>query len=252
MKTVSARQMLITFVPSIFILAAIAVVSVLFQVSMPAMTQDVTAVAKIHPLSGILSNLGILLWCAAASTCFFAAMTLRNAKPRDTYRFLLSSALLSSYLLLDDFFQFHEDLASRYLGLDEKIVYAALGVAVSAYFIAFRRVILRTHFGVLALALGFLGTSVVIDSILSPWLWRLGHWEYFFEDGTKWLGIASWCSYYVHSSHQLLVSTIGLSNNAVQSDGSAVSQAVTNQSEAYQYEGRDKHTRREKHLDTEL
>ncbi len=213
MKTVSARQLLITLIPSILILVAMATVSVLFQVSMGAMTRDVTAIANIHPLSGILSNLGVLLWCAAASICAFAAMTLRNVKPRDTFWFLLSSALLSAYLLFDDFFQFHERLASRYLGLNEKVVFAALGVVVSAYLIAFRRVILRTNVGVLLLALGFLATSVVIDSILESWLSRqIGHWSYLFEDGAKWLGIASWCSYYVHTSHQLLVSTFGLPN----------------------------------------
>lgn len=218
MKTVSARQLLITFIPSISFLVAVALVSILFQVSMPALTGDVTAIAKIHPLSGILSNLGVLLWCAAASICVFAAVTLRNVKPSDTFWFLLSSALLSAYLLFDDFFLFHEELAFRYLGLNQKVVYAALGIAVSAYIIAFRRVILRTNFGVLLLALGFLATSVATDAILEPWLWRLGHWEYFFEDGAKWLGIASWCSYYVHTSHQLLVSTFSLPNSAIRAD----------------------------------
>jgi len=218
MKTVSAWQLLITFIPSLSILVAMVVVSAFFQVSITTMTRDVTAIANIHPLSGILSSLGILLWCAAASICFFAAVTLRNVKPRDTFWFLLSSALLSTYFLFDDFFQFHEALASRYLGLNEKVVYAALGIALSVYLVVFRRVILRTNFGVLLLALGFLATSVVIDAILEPWLWRLGHWEYFFEDGAKWLGIAGWCSYYVHTSRQLFVSTFGLPNNAIQSD----------------------------------
>jgi len=218
MKTVSEQQLLITFIPSGSILVALVVVSVLFQVSIPAMTRDVTAIANIHPLSGILSSLGILLWCAAASICGFAAMTLRNVNPRDTFWFLLSSALLSAYLLFDDFFLFHEDLASRYLGLNEKIVFAALGIAVATYLIVFRQVILRTNFGVLLLALGFLTTSVVIDSILERWMSRLGDWEYFLEDGAKWLGIAGWCSYYVDTSHQLLCSTFGRPNNAIQSD----------------------------------
>ena len=71
MKTVSARYLLIVFVPSISILLAVAVVSVLFKVSIPDMTRDVTALANIHPLSGVLSNLGILLWCSTASICFF-------------------------------------------------------------------------------------------------------------------------------------------------------------------------------------
>jgi hypothetical protein len=88
--------------------------------------------------------------------------------------------------------------------VDEKLVYAALGIAVSAYLIAFWRVILQTHFAVLLLALGFLGSAVVMDALLEPWLRRLGHWEYFVEDGAKWLGIAAWCSYYVRTSYQLV------------------------------------------------
>ncbi|WP_351077831.1 hypothetical protein, partial [Shewanella sp. CAL98-MNA-CIBAN-0140] len=53
----------------------------------------------------------------------------------------------------------------------------------------------------------FLGFSVVIDAILPPELWRLlGHWEYFIEDGAKWLGIVAWCSYFVNTSHQFLES----------------------------------------------
>lgn len=162
------------------------------------MTQDATAIAGIHPLSGFLSSLGVLLWCVAASICFFAAWTLRNSKPRDMPWFLLFSALLSAYLLFDDLFQFHEDLASRYLGLNEKVAVAALLIAISAYLIAFRRIILRTNFTVLLLALGFFATSVVIDTLLCS--------EYFFEDGAKWLGIASWCSYFAQTSHQFLVS----------------------------------------------
>ena len=55
-------------------------------------------------------------------------MILRNVRPRDTLWFLLSSALLSAYLLFDDFFLFHEDLASRYLGLDENVVFGLWGL----------------------------------------------------------------------------------------------------------------------------
>lgn len=217
MSTVSTRQLLITFVPATFILAVIAMVSVVFEVRMPSMTQDLAAIAKIHPLSGILSNFGILLWSATASICFFSALTLRKTAPNTTCRFLLSSALLSTYLLCDDFFQFHEALAAQYLGLDERVVYAVLGLAVSAYLIGYRTLILQTNFGALLLALGFLASSVVIDAILAPWLWRLGDWEYFVEDGAKWLGIASWCSYYVHTCHQLLVGRLALLSATAQS-----------------------------------
>jgi hypothetical protein len=192
-------------------------VSLRFQVSMATMTRDVANIAKVHPLSGILSNLGVILWCVGASICAFAAIILRNVKPRDTFWFLLSSSLLSAFLLLDDFFLFHEYLAPRHLSLNEKIVITALGIAVSAYLIKFRRFILRTNFSALVLALGFLTTSVVIDVILERWFLQLGHWIYFFEDGAKWIGIVFWCIYYVHTSYKLLVSTLDLPNNAIPS-----------------------------------
>ncbi len=194
------------------------IVSIRFQVNIDTMTRDVAVIANIHPLFGILSNLGVLLWCVAASICGFAAIILRDIKPRDPFWFLLSSALLSGYLLLDDFFLFHENLAPRYLGLSEKFVFATLGIAVSAYLIAFRWIILRTNFSTLLLSLGFLTTSVVIDVILEPWLGQLGHWMFLFEDGAKWLGIAFWSSYYVDTAHRLLVSTLGPNNVIIQSD----------------------------------
>lgn len=204
----STRQFLVTFIPSIAILAAVVAMGMHLRVEMDVLTRDVAAIANIHPLSGVLSNLGILLWCAAASVCAFAAIAVRHVTPREGFRFLLSSALLSAYLLLDDLFLFHDELARRYLGLDQIVIYAALAVAVSVYLVAFRRVILRTNFGMLLLALGFLATSVVIDAIFEPWLARLGQWQYLIEDGAKWLGIACWCSYYVRTSHQLLVGAV--------------------------------------------
>ena len=208
-KLISAQQWSITLIPSISILVAMVLVSALFHVSIPRMTRDVAVIAHVHPLTGIISNLGILLWSATASICGFAAMTLRNVVPRSKFWFLACSALLSAYLLFDDFFLFHDDLASRFFGLNEKVVVSALGIAVFGYGIAFRRVILQTEFGMFLLAIGFLTASVVIDELFGSWLLgRVGHWKYLFEDGPKWLGIASWCSYYVHTCHQLLVSSL--------------------------------------------
>jgi len=206
MKTIFDRQLLITFVPSLAVLAVTAAAGILFDVSIPAMTRDAAALAQVPPLWGVVSNLGILLWCAAAAICIFAAVAVFRTGPRDAFRFLLFSALLTAYLLFDDFFQFHENLAPRYLGLDDKAVVAASGVATAAYLVAFRRfILLRTRFVILLLALGFFATAVTIDVILEPWLllW-IGQWQYFLEDGAKWLGIACWCSYYAVTAHHIL------------------------------------------------
>lgn len=193
----------------------IATVSVIFEIPMSRLTRDVTTIAKIHPFSGVLSNLGILLWCATVSICLFSAVALRRVESNENYRFLLVSALLSMYLLFDDLFRFHERIAPNVLGLDERVVILFLGLATSSYLIMFRSVILRTNYVCLLLALGMLTLSVVIDTILWQWMSGLGHWAYFIEDGTKWMGIAFWCCYYFHTSLNLINGNLSRPNDAV-------------------------------------
>jgi len=31
--------------------------------------------------------------------------------------------------------------------------------------------------------------------------------EYIFEEGAKWLGIASWCSYYTYTAYELVINS---------------------------------------------
>jgi hypothetical protein len=80
-----------------------------------------------------------------------------------------------------------------------EIIYVVMGMVltVSVYLIAFNQTIFRAHFGVLLLISGLCATFFAIES-------RVGQPEYLLEDGTKWLGIACWCSYYVHTSHQFI------------------------------------------------
>ena len=86
LKTVSARQLLITFVPPLSIMVVVGGVKKFYKISIHTMTQDPAALGGIHPLSGFVSSLGVLLWCAAASICFFAVWTILNSKQGDILR----------------------------------------------------------------------------------------------------------------------------------------------------------------------
>ena len=207
MKKNFMRQLLITFIPSICILIGITIASIILDINLRLLTSDIAAIAKINPLSGILSNFGIILWCSAASVCFFAAFAVRNTESKDSFWFLFCSGLLSAYLLFDDFFQFHEILAGHYVGIKEIYTYMALGMAVLIYLYIFRQNILKTNFYFLLMAFTFLAASVVTDELQTWLIVKIGHWEFFIEEGNKWLGIACWCSYYVQTSYNFVVGT---------------------------------------------
>jgi hypothetical protein len=209
MRTTAGRQIAFTFIPALAILALVLATAAIARTPIGYMTRDMATIGELHPLAGILSNLGVLLWCASAAVCLFAALGLRAPRSTAAFRFLLCSAALSAYLLIDDFFMVHEELAPRYLGLNDKAVVAALGAATCAYVLAFWRLIAQTQFAVLALALGLLGASAGMDALLWPWV-EIGGLEFFIEDGAKWLGIALWCSYYVRTAHQVMAGRVGL------------------------------------------
>lgn len=158
-------------------------------------TRDVAAVADVHPLSGALSSLGILMWCSAASIWLFAAAIHRASNDARAARFAAASGTLSAYFALDDLFQIHEHLAPTYLGLPEAGVYFLLGLATVAYLWLFRSRLARNDAVLLFASLAFLGGSVSIDVLLEPWLWRIGDWTYLIEDGLKWLGIVCWLGF---------------------------------------------------------
>lgn len=199
------RQLLITGIPSILVLIGVAIASIILDINLGLLTRDPTSIAKINPLSGILSNFGIILWCSAATACFFAAIAIRNIESKDCFWFLFCSGLLSAYLLLDDFFQFHEILAGNHVGISEKFTYMALGTAVLIYLFLFKRNIWQTNFCFLLMSFIFLATSVATDVCQGFLMRRIGHWQFFIEEGTKWLGISCWCSYYTETSYRIVV-----------------------------------------------
>jgi len=110
--------LVVLYLPSTGMIAAVAVASICKQVPVGVLTRDVAATANIHPFAGMLSNLGVLLWCSSAVSCLFAGVFAHQRKLRTISLFLLSSGLLTFVLLLDDLFLIHEDLAKRHLGLD--------------------------------------------------------------------------------------------------------------------------------------
>ena len=178
-------------------LAIAALVSVYRNVPIAFVLRDPLATLQAHPLTGVLSNVGVLVWCAGAAICFLTHTLLREQEGKEEMQaFLLWSGLITSMLLLDDFFQFHDGLIPMYLGKGEDPVYLGYALITAWYLVRFRRVILASTWGVLFTALTFFALSLAVDALQDSWS---SPWRILFEDGFKLLGIVSWSSYLIRT-----------------------------------------------------
>ncbi|MDZ7808031.1 MAG: hypothetical protein U5K71_13075 [Gracilimonas sp.] len=100
-------------------------------------TADPITTFDSHPFVGVVSNLGALLWCTAATVCIFSYLILRNQLSGKKSSFLLWSGLLTAMLLFDDLFMFHDYLAIAHLNIEQKTVYSIYLILGITWFIYF-------------------------------------------------------------------------------------------------------------------
>ncbi|MGB1799866.1 MAG: hypothetical protein ACPHLK_03440 [Gammaproteobacteria bacterium] len=200
----------------------------------------------------VISDFGIMLFAITSFICIFTRYTFKNELSKSIKQFLLYTALFTAFLLLDDYFSFHEYWVPKYFNIKEKTYYIGLAAFTLFYFLKIWKTLLKTNYIVLLLSLSCLSMSVLGDGVLAIrellaitgvvcvalcaylivynrkfiriYAWSLfmtvvlflGYVylstlvtdpEYVLEEGFKWLGIASWCSYYSHSAYLFIMMT---------------------------------------------
>jgi hypothetical protein len=160
------------------------------HVDMGVLTRDVAATANVKWYTGFFSNLGLMIWGAAAALGGFGWWRLRGHPPtRPLAAALGSYAALSAFLGLDDMAQLHEEVIPGHLGISEKYVYVAEALMFLAWLLLNRRVLLRHAPVIVVVALAGFGASVGADLVDN--IWEL---PIVFEDGAKLIGICNWAA----------------------------------------------------------
>ncbi len=158
--------------------------------------RDPAAVTGAHPLVGLFSNIGVLLWAATAAICFFCAALRRTGLVRRRCAlFLLASGGITLVLLVDDFFLVHEQVAA-WSEPFEAALFAAYALVLLVHIAAFRRIVFETDYLLVFLAMSFFVASALID-VLPGW-----HLSFVLEDAFKLLGIVSWLAYFARTGFQ--------------------------------------------------
>ncbi len=197
----------------ILILAAAGLQS---SVPLERLFRDTIVVAEEYPgcchvYDGLISNLGILLWWAAASITAFAALVAACLSSR-LYEILAlaMAAVFSAWLALDDLFMLHETVLPL-IGLPQPATYALYGAIACAYIALSWRVVLTASPMFLLMAISSLGLSISIDILSEHEMGAISHWlqanqrtEFLLEDGFKFLGIGFWCCLHMAAAMNVL------------------------------------------------
>jgi len=201
-KRVNSWPYLALYLPTSLALLAVAVISAKTGIPISMFTRDPADIANISPFAGVLSNIGILLWCATATICAFTFALLRATGGKKVLTwFFLASSVITTILLLDDLFLFHERVFPQYFNIRQRYTFMVYMAMTCAFVIGFRSLILQSKWFLLILAVIFFSLSIFVD-IAAEHIATTVPFYHLFEDGFKLLGIVSWLGYFSKMSMQ--------------------------------------------------
>ena len=181
-----------SILPSAILYLAILYISNFYNIKLSIVVRDLAQTCG-YPIGvGMISNIGILLWGAAASICFFT--TFLESISSESSKLLLLGGLFSGLLCIDDFFLLHD----RYVGPDfMNLTYLSISIFL---LVRFRKLLKKIGLLNLIVSILFLGLSVFFDGVIQMIFTQSYDLTQLFEEGFKFLGIACWLNFWCKAS----------------------------------------------------
>ena len=146
---------------------------------------------------GLLSNLGYLLWLAAAAVALFTAYSGQPGVRGKQRELLACGGWFSFILCIDDMFLLHD----RYIGQTFLyVVYMGFAALIAT---RYRKQLMASRGELFLLAVSLLGASIGIDQFQRDLPFKYETVQ-LVEEGAKFLGIATWVLYWWQASAQSL------------------------------------------------
>ena len=188
----------VSILPSTILYLAILYISNFYNIKLSLVVRDLAQTCG-YPIGvGMISNIGILLWGAAASICLFT--TFLEGINRESSKLLLLGGIFSSLLCIDDFFLLHD----RYLGPDFlNLTYLAISIFL---LVRFRRILKIIGLFNLLISILFLGLSVFFDGVIQQIFNQSYELTQLIEEWFKLIGIACWLNFWCKASSYALKS----------------------------------------------
>ncbi len=186
----------ISILPSSILYLAILYISNLYDIKLSLVVRDLAQTCG-YPIGvGMISNIGILLWGAAASICLFT--TLSGKINSDISKLLLLGGAFSGLLCVDDFFLLHD----RYIGPDFlNLTYLAISILI---LVRFKKILKKIGLFNLVISILFLGLSIFFDGVIQQIFNQSYELTQLIEEWFKFLGIVCWLNFWCKASSYAL------------------------------------------------
>ena len=186
----------ISILPSSILYLAVLYISYLNDIKLSLVVRDLAQTCG-YPIGvGMISNLGILLWGAAASICLFT--TFSEDINSDICKLLLLGGAFSGLLCVDDFFLLHD----RYIGPDFlNVTYLSISIFL---LVRFQRILKKIGVFNLIISILFLGLSIFFDGVIQQVFNQNYELTQLIEEGFKFIGITCWLNFWCKASSYAL------------------------------------------------
>ena len=186
----------ISILPSAILYLAILYISNFYNIKLNLVVRDLAQTCG-YPIGvGMISNIGILLWGAAASICLFTACS--ESINTESSRLLLLGGIFSSLLCIDDFFLLHD----RYIGPDFlNVTYLSISIFL---LVRFQRILKNIGLFNLIISILFLGLSIFFDGVIQQVFNQSYELTQLIEEGFKFIGITCWLNFWCKASSYAL------------------------------------------------
>lgn len=207
----ATRRLLPTFAVALGFVALVLVATVVGAraagVDLEVLLRDPLVIAEAPALTGFVSNLGVLLWSAAAGACFVPVLALRTRPgSRSLAEFFAAAGSLTTLLVLDDMYQLHEEVIPGLFGRGETLAILTYLALTALFVLRYRRRLLAGDYPLLLVAGAAFAVSIGIDyvGLIGIDYERLGSVGQLVEDGAKLAGIALWLAFFLRAAASAL------------------------------------------------
>jgi hypothetical protein len=189
------------YLPAALVLTGVAIISKTQNIPASFFMRDAVQILNVPFYVGLVSYLGIFLWCASVTLALFGSVvTPKTPEHAEQRRFLRWTGIITLGVMLDDWLIFHDKIFPDLFHTYEQVsyfIYLAVGIV---YFLRFRKELFRADTWLLIAGFLFMATSLTFDqcTMLEQLFGRTIIPECFLlEDGAKLFAQVSWLGYIV-------------------------------------------------------